>query len=111
MDVAWSSDGNSLAAIGYDGNIYVWDVQDWDKPPRSWNGHTSGTHIAWTPDNQKLATTGWDKTTRLWEAKTGNKIPLELSGDTLESIDWSIDGCQLVATAEGKTLIWKLPCS
>src|SRR5262249_35804038 len=73
--LAWSSDGQLLAAGSYggDGRGYVWDVRR-GALASVLQGHTSVIESAqFTHGGYLLATTGWGET-RLWDAASGDLL-------------------------------------
>jgi hypothetical protein len=72
--VAFSPDGRLLAAAGYDGRAFLWDVgtaRAWGKPLR----HGADVRaLAFSPDGRLLATGGMDASARLWHVATGQPV-------------------------------------
>jgi WD40 repeat protein len=79
--VAFSRDGNLLAAGGQDGSARIWNVatgmlvrtvRHYEPPkelPRS-----DVSSVAFSPDGNILATVGWDGNARLWNAESGSLV-------------------------------------
>jgi len=69
VDMAYSSDGGTLAAVGADGTIILWNLRN---PTRRTplTGHNTGGGIlalAFSPGGKKLASAGEDGTVNLWD--------------------------------------------
>jgi WD40 repeat protein len=73
LSVAFSPDGNTLAAGGRDGFVRLWEVAT-RKLAATLNGHTAVvTSVAFSPDGKLLAAASRDKMIRLWDISIGNK--------------------------------------
>jgi WD40 repeat protein len=69
--LAFSPDGNLLAAAGEELDIRLWDVTT-GKVRRVLKGHARGTiNVAFHPDGTRLASGSYDRTARLWDVSTG----------------------------------------
>ena len=93
--VAYSPDGNTVAAASLDGKLRLWDVRT-TKLKMTLIGNPSlvGDSIAYSPDGKTIATAGgWkDNTVRLWDAVTG-EIKSTLTGYTrINAVAYSPDG-------------------
>src|SRR5204863_9203387 len=76
--LAWSADGQLLAAAGYgdDPRVYVWNVRR-GALASILQGHTSEVVVAqFAHTGYLLATAGWDNTTRLWDAASGESLAI-----------------------------------
>lgn len=72
--VAFAPDGKTLASVGYDATVRVWDTAT-GKQVRVLKGHTGSTlGVAFSPDGKTLASTGGDKVARLWDTATGKEL-------------------------------------
>lgn len=110
--LAWSPDGNSLAAASNVG--LVWKVQRGAAAPISQNaiqlkGHASLIHsVAWSPDGMRLGTASADATTRIWQASDW-VVAGELKGHAqdVQAIAFSADGKFLATgSADHTGKIW-----
>ena len=71
LSVAFSPDGERVAAGGTNGEIHLWRVVD-GQTLLSYRGHTSWIwSVAWSPDGQTLASGSADHTVKLWDSSTG----------------------------------------
>ncbi len=86
MTIAFSPDGQLLAAGDTHGEIHEWQVSD-DKPPLTWKGHEGWVRsVTFSPHGQNdltLASVSHDKTVKLWNPFTGEHLRT-LEGHT----DW-----------------------
>jgi tricorn protease-like protein len=72
--VAFSPDGQLVAAGGCHPVIHIWDRQT-GKPVRTLVGHQDwALCVAFSPDGKTLASAGFDSTVRLWEVATGKPL-------------------------------------
>ena len=92
--VAYSPDGNTVAAVGWDSKLRLWDTRT-TKPKTTLLGHTGPVDaIVYSPDGKTIATarTWTDNTVQLWDAVTG-EIKATLTGYTpVKTIAYSPDG-------------------
>lgn len=107
--VAWSPDGQYLAATGHDDNVHVWQVDQW-KNERVLKGHADTvTSVAWSPDSKRLVSAAYDRTVRVWDIAAGTQIGPALAtpglGGGILTLDWSRDGKRLAASG-GTTWVW-----
>ncbi len=71
--LAWSPDGNLLAASCEDGDIYVWDFKR--DTQRVLHGQTErGIRLGFSADGTRLFASSLDGTTRLWQVSEGHAI-------------------------------------
>ncbi len=106
--VAFSPDGEFIAAGGFRGGLRLWHVRsgDWR---RSFKGHESDVYaVAFSPDGKLLASGSADKTIRLWKVATGKTVRV-LTGHTdwVLSLTFSPDGRILRSVGrEGALRTW-----
>jgi RNA polymerase sigma factor (sigma-70 family) len=106
--IAFTPDGQGLAASDVDGRIRLWSVAD-GKVIHEFKGHQQWVHaIAFSHDGQWLASAGRDKTVRLWDPATGRELR-QLKGhtDIIETIAFARDGKKLASGGWDKTIrLW-----
>ena len=92
--LAYSPDGNTVAAVGWDGKLRLWDART-TKPKTTPIGHTGRVDtIVYSPDGKTIATarTWKDSAVQLWDAVTG-EIKATLTGYTkVKAVAYSPDG-------------------
>jgi WD40 repeat protein len=107
--VAFAPDELSIASVGSDGSILVWDVA-LNRMRFRIQGHTAPVYsVAFAPDGEKLATAGWDQTIAVWNPKTGDAIrpPIHAHSDGVWAVQFA-PCCKVIASAgqDGKTKVW-----
>lgn len=100
--VAWSTDGNYLAAAAASGEVVLLDATG---AALHRLDHAGGTLcLAWSPADRLLATGGQDGMVRLWEPTTGRQVAVLEGGSAwVEHVAWG-DAPYLLATAAGRHL-------
>ncbi len=138
FDVSFSPDSKSIAIVGSDGDVCLWDCcnkkQDspdskcpricgsdgnvwlWDcfkNQRRSFKAHKNWIkQVAFSPDGELIATASADGTVGLWN-RQGQKIikPLIEHDESVWSISFSPDGQTLAsASVDGTVKLWDLDC-
>src|SRR6266508_2939006 len=66
--LAFSPDGNTLAAAAVVGKIRLWDTSNW-RLVGELPGHTPLLDAAFSPDGGMLVTTGEDGSVKLWDVR------------------------------------------
>jgi WD40 repeat protein len=116
-DVAWSSDGDSMAVLRRNppnvirGTIEIWDVSDLGNPVmlRSFDDENmideSPRELKWHPSDSLLAVSGMG--VRLWNTDSGTLVrTLQLTNSVL-TLEWSPDGSRIASSDGGKILqVW-----
>ena len=113
QDLAWSPDGQSLAAACADGRIRIWAVAEDPDAELSLledlQAHKdSALSVAWSADGSRLASGGTDETVCVWRpsAQSGPLVT-HSKGPPLHSLSVSRDGTRIAAGSEhGDIFIW-----
>ncbi|UCC92366.1 MAG: WD40 repeat domain-containing protein [Thermoplasmata archaeon] len=116
--VAWSPDGQHLAAAGDDTVVYIWDTSDWSLW-RSLTGHEGSVQsLAWSHAGDRLASgSGRDKVvpngpgenkTFIWDPATATVLArLEGHRDSVLGMEWSPDDSRIATASDDRTArIW-----
>lgn len=110
-DVALSPDGLTLASVGADRFLRIWEIET-GRLLKSLKGHTSDIRqVAFSPDGQCLATGSEDRTIRLWNPHTGETTRLLFTqyDHAVCSISFSPDGLMLARAGQNKDIkIWEI---
>ena len=108
--MAFSPDDSQLA-IGFNGLIDYWSVEDWSEG-LAWQAHNVPiTRVVFSPDGSLLASAAEDGGLALSDAVTG-KVLTTLTGHTgyVKELAFTSDGKLLISTAEDGTLrFWGIP--
>ncbi|WP_189929607.1 nSTAND1 domain-containing NTPase [Streptomyces sulfonofaciens] len=114
--VAFSPDGRTLAATGYDRRLRLWNVARPGRPRllrELPTGHTDFVDaVAFSPDGRVLATAGEDHTVRLWDVRDPARprhlgAPLTGHTDYVETVAFSPDGRTLASAGGDRTVrLW-----
>jgi serine/threonine protein kinase/WD40 repeat protein/tetratricopeptide (TPR) repeat protein len=83
-DIAWSTDGASLAIPRIDHKIDVWDPNTATRRATLEGLTSRGTRVAFHPDGSLLASVGWDARFRLWDPFLGRSWLSSSCGSPLE---------------------------
>ncbi len=108
LQVAWSSDGKTLASGSDDNSIRLWDAQS-GKVIRVLKEHFQRTYsVAWSPVGKTLASGSEDNKVRLWDAESGQmKRILKGHSESVRSVAWSPVGKTLASGSEDNTIrLW-----
>jgi WD40 repeat protein len=109
--LVWAPRGPWLAAVGIDGEIWLWDVQQGVPvgPPLTTADRAKSSSVDWSPDGTQLviaeSPSDAQGPLRLWNFSTATSGRV-LNGQTKEhSVAWSPDG-QKIATIGDKESVW-----
>jgi WD40 repeat protein len=98
--MAFSPNGERLAAAYWDGTVKVWDIKS-SKTLHTFRHDDRATGVAFHPNGRQLASSSCDNTAKVWDLDTGEEL------DTLRGhigyvmgVAYSPDG-QILATASG----------
>jgi serine/threonine protein kinase/WD40 repeat protein len=107
INVAWHPNGKSLAAVGSDRNIYIWDVATRKQLARLEGHKGAGIACAFNHAGDLLASRCWDGLFRLWDPRTGQQLFQTQGCD--ECICFSPDDHLLAVGRDGNQLqLWEV---
>jgi WD40 repeat protein len=100
LDIAWSPDGDRLAAAGADGAVRVWWADG--SPAGTFGGVGRPVRcLAWSPDGMTLATGGADGAVCLWDpAGTFRRALPGPHKGPVRAVSWRPDGARLGSAGE-----------
>ncbi|GCE48122.1 hypothetical protein EI42_04120 [Thermosporothrix hazakensis] len=106
FSLAWSPDGDLLAAASFDGLIVVRSALS-GEPVVTYRGHQGPVYaVAWSPAANLIASAGQDATIQLWEATTGKqRYILREHTAPIKALAWSPDGRLLASAGNMKRLL------
>ena len=105
--IAYSPNGNMVAARSEQDKIVVWDSLSGD-PLITLAGHTGQvTGLAFSPDNTRIASGSADGTAMIWDLSAGKPL-FTLRGDShpVESVSFSPDEKHLLTCSTATAIIW-----
>jgi WD40 repeat protein len=99
--VAVSPDGKSIAVVGTDAAVMLWDVASGERTV-TLEGHTRAvSSLAFAPDGKTLASGSLDRTVRLWDvAARSQRATLRSGGGPISALAFAPDGKVLAASSE-----------
>ncbi len=106
--VAFSPDGELLAAGLSDGTVRVWELLR-EREIAVLKGHTDRvTGVAFSPDGRLLASGSWDQTVRVWDIASGQEVQTMVGHmDKIGPVTFSPDGRLLASASEDGTIrLW-----
>lgn len=107
--LALSPDGKMLASGGYDGLIYLWNLEN-RKKIGELVGHTGTVFgLVFSSSGEQLVSTGWDGTVRVWDVATRRMVDVPFSGHRgpVYGVDLSSDGSTIASGgADYSVLLW-----
>jgi hypothetical protein len=106
FDVAYSPDGATLASVGQDANVKLWNVGT-GLVRANLPGHKGQVYrCAFHPDGLRLASAGQDGL-RVWQASPAKQVAYLAAGRQLWGVTFSPDGAWLAAGgADGKLYLF-----
>jgi len=108
-DLAFSPDGNTLAAACQDRTIYLFDVQT--QGARFLRGHRDQVYgVAFSADGKRLASATWGGKVGLWDLASGKLKILEGHAGKVHNVAFSPDGKWLASASYDQTVrLWRVP--
>ena len=110
--LAFSPNGDRLAAGTLDGQVLLWDIASGKRIGAPLKGHIDGVQdVAFQPHGNLLATAGSDNTVRLWDLDrhVPADVPLVEHTDRPVRLSFSPDGRRLASAGwDGVPLVWNL---
>ncbi len=88
LDLAWRTNGDSIAIAG-NGGVKIWSTQNWDDEPYFMNMPTASIVIAWSGDSKYIASSNFDNS--LTVLKYGSPHPWVMRGfpGKISNLTWS----------------------
>ncbi len=92
VSVAFSPDGQAIAAAGYDHALHVWDAKTGALRFHRIAHKLEVLSVAFNATGDLLATAGWDKSVKIWSARTGEELrSLRGNRGVVEQVTFSPD--------------------
>jgi WD40 repeat protein len=104
--LVFSPDGRTLASVGVDGTVRLWNTSTRKQLLQLSTGETKILSAAFSPDGRILACGGRQGTISLWDVATGKQLgrPLDTHNDMVSSVAFSPDG-RTLASGGGDELV------
>ena len=103
--IAWSASGNTLAAAGDSGTVWLLDGRDGQRVG-ALKGHDGRIHqVAWSPEGTMLASAGEDGVVRIW--RKGEDVPVRefREGEgPVRALAWMPDGRSILSGGDDRIL-------
>lgn len=108
--VAFSHDGQFIAARNEDGSISVYESKFWNHVKTSPAINSRILDVQWSPDNEMVAFVARDSNVYLWKIRNDELIVLEgHSGNDVRGLAWSPNGVFLATGAsDDDIIIWEV---
>ncbi len=106
--VAFSRDGQRLAAGDINGLVKVWDVQNWQAITQLEGDTTVVYSVAFSPDGRTLASAGYQGQIRLWAVANWELLGTLHNRGTAYTVDFSLDGEVLASTGHETVSLWSV---
>jgi WD40 repeat protein len=107
--VAFSTDGETLAAADWSGAIKLWEIPSGRQPVSAAGHRVPVLAVVLSPDGRTLASGGLERNVRLWRAGTGNLLASLPTQTGVNSLTFSADGKTLVAGGMDRSVqLWRV---
>lgn len=108
LDVAFSSNGRLLAAVGREPEFLVWDLETGQRLGDQYVGHAETPfELAFAPDGQEIVSAGMDGTVRVWDASSGRQRHMLQTGSWISGLSLSPDGKHLTfCSLDNSVQLW-----
>lgn len=109
--IAFSADGQTIAAGGEDNSVIVWNLGARQSAGRAFIGHRAAVNaVAFSPDGRKLASGSGDGSVILWDVEHSQPIgsPLSVAEKPVFAVAFSPDGRTVVSNSEERVVVWNV---
>jgi serine/threonine protein kinase/WD40 repeat protein len=106
--LAWHPGGATLAAVGGDQVIHLWDVASRREVAGLRRWKNAGLRVTFNHAGDLLASFGWEQMVRVWEPRTGEELfhlPASFSGTSLR---FGPDGRLAADIKDNKLRLWEV---
>jgi WD40 repeat protein len=101
-------DGSTVAAVGSDDLIQLWNLDTRDEP-RAFRTDQGRTAVAFSPDGTKMASVGSDGSLALWSSADGRSLGRwAVSSSLLETVVFCPGGKMVATAGEAGVGLWNL---
>ena len=106
--LAFSPDGQLLAAGDGGGTVKIWDVQQRQVISQLDGDTVSVYTLAFSPDGRTLASAGYDGQIKLWAVSDWTLLGTLQNRGTAYTLDFSVDGKALASTGHAVVILWSV---
>jgi serine/threonine protein kinase/WD40 repeat protein len=107
--VAWHPDGKTLATVGGDQIIRLYDVATRKQTAQLEGGKSGGITFNFNHAGDLMASNGWERTLRLWDPRTGQQLFQVRASQVTVEFRFSPDDRLLAADVkDGKLRLWEI---
>jgi len=117
--LAWSPDGQRIAAAGGPANLVLLDAQSGEVLQSLYGHDAAVTALAWSPNGQRLLSASSDGTARVWAVPPGleaqqvalwtRHCPVPCLDVAVTAAAWLDDGVAATAASDGSVMAWLTP--
>ena len=106
--LAFSPDGQFLAAGDGEGIVKVWNVQERQVIAQLEGDTVRVDTLAFSPDGRTLASAGYDGQIKLWAVSDWSLLGTLQNRGTTYTLDFSLDGKALASTGHAAVTLWSV---
>ena len=104
--LSWSPDGRSFVAGDRDGNVFLWDVDIWQRKTLAVHQKRDVRQLVWTTDSRRFASCASDGVVRTHDGASAEEIlMLRFRHGQIHTSDWSPDDRQLAFGTWGDNIV------
>jgi cell division cycle 20, cofactor of APC complex len=116
--LAWSSDGSTLASGGNDDRVCIWDInaRSYTKPRFNFTAHKAAVKaLSWSPHERNVLATGGgsaDRCIKFWNTQNGNMLNSIETSAQVCALTWNPHSKEILSShgyGSNSLCLWKYP--